>query len=69
MRVVAVLKLLLLLLPPPPPPPTLPPLPISPSALRESKLAIDLITHLKTDLSFTLQLFTSTKEMKCGEKE
>ena len=67
MRVVAFLKLLLLL-PPPLLPPLLPP-PISPSALRESKLAIDLITHLKTDLSFTLQLFTSKKEMKCGEKE
>ncbi len=67
MRVVALLTLLLLLLlllvllPPP--------LPVSPSALREGELAMDLFTRLKTDPSFTLQLFTPKKKTNYGKKE
>jgi hypothetical protein len=63
MRVIALLKLLLLLPPPPPPHP------VSPSALREGELAMDLIARLKTDPSFTLQLFTPKKKTNYGEKE
>jgi hypothetical protein len=71
MRIIALLKLLpllLLLLPPPPPPPP-PPHPVSPSALREGELAMDLIARLKTDPSFTLQFFTPKKKTNYGEKE